>query len=71
MIIGIGRGEAPVGYHCLASQIATPVPGLSAEHGRRVGQQGLGGLTRTETLENLSQQSGREGELVAFTGQGK
>ena len=54
MIVGIGRGEAPVGFHCLASQIATPVAGLPAEHGCRVGQQGLGGLTCTERWKTWS-----------------
>jgi hypothetical protein len=72
VIIGLGRREAFVGFHCLASQIATPDPGLSAEHGCRVGQQGLGRLSSlTRALEDLREQSRGEGQLVAFAGQGE
>ena len=41
VIVGIARGEAAVGLERLALQVAAPVAGLAAEHGRRVGQQGL------------------------------
>ena len=61
------RGEAAVGLECLALQVAAPVAGLASQHGRRVGEQCFGRLACVRALEDLSEQSGCESELVAFS----
>ena len=62
-------GKAAVGLERLALQVAAPVAGLAAEHGRRIGEQGFGRLTRVRALEDLREQARGEGELVALAGQ--
>src|SRR3954454_16800233 len=69
MIVGIAHREPAISLERLALQVPSSVAGLAAEHRRRIGQQRFGRLSGTRALEDLGQEAGGKGELVAFAGE--
>ena len=66
MTVRIFIRKAPVGFECLALQIAT---GLATEQCVRIGYQRFVGLAGAGALIDLREQAGREREPVIFTRQ--
>jgi hypothetical protein len=63
VIVWIARGETAVSLQRLTLQVASPVADLAAEHGSRIGEQGLCRLTHARALEDLVSSPGVKASL--------